>query len=129
MVQNATVGVKGFLTGDLGAGVGGPGLERSARELLELDRSLAMFFDGSFKIFILNNLHEDDRLDAGQNLEPTGLTRKILRNKELATGVWAEIGRSWVDARTIFFLLIAKIFIPNDLLDRDRQIGRQNLEP
>jgi hypothetical protein len=44
----------------------------------------SFFFAWNPKILVSNNLGGDDRREPAQNLEPLGLTRKILRNKDLA---------------------------------------------
>jgi hypothetical protein len=51
---------------------------------LEGRRSAHFFSCRIPKILVSNNLGHDDRQEPAQNLEPLGLTGKILRNKDLA---------------------------------------------
>jgi hypothetical protein len=50
-----------------------------------LDRlDLGIFFSWFAKVFVFNGLRGEDRTGSRQNLEPLGLTWKILSNNDLA---------------------------------------------
>jgi hypothetical protein len=85
-----------------------------------------IFFFDFPKIFILNNLLVGYRPGSGQNIEPQGLTRKTLQNKDLLTFQLTSLISS-----PIFSVSVGSpnILILNDLVETARGGSAQNLEP